>query len=76
MSNPFDVEDATFSVLVNDEGQHCLWPAFADMPAGWTVAYGPAGRGACLDYVSTHWTDLRPRSVAAYLEAQHCILTA
>lgn len=33
--NPFDDPDATFLVLVNDEGQHSLWPAFADVPDGW-----------------------------------------
>jgi MbtH protein len=69
MTNPFDVPEGNFSVLVNDEGQHSLWPAFADVPAGWTVAHGPTDRGACLEYVETHWTDLRPRSLAAQLNS-------
>jgi MbtH protein len=67
MTNPFDAQDATFSVLVNEEGQHSLWPDFADVPAGWTVVHGPAGRGACVEYVNAHWADLRPRSVTARL---------
>jgi len=65
MANPFDDEDGVFLVLVNDEGQHSLWPSFADVPAGWQTAHGPAGRKECLDYVSTHWTDMRPRSLIA-----------
>lgn len=69
MTNPFDVQDGTFSVLVNAEGQHSLWPAFAGVPAGWTVAHGPTGRAACLDYVNANWTDLRPRSLASRLDA-------
>jgi len=69
MTNPFDVQDGTFSVLVNEEGQHSLWPDFADVPAGWTVVHGPADRDACAEYVNSHWTDLRPRSVAARLDA-------
>jgi MbtH protein len=69
MTNPFDVPDANFSVLTNSEGQHSLWPAFAEIPAGWTVAYGPAGRGSCLEYVTVNWTDLRPRSLAADMDA-------
>ena len=69
MTNPFDAQDGTFSVLVNEEGQHSLWPDFADVPAGWTVVHGPADRDACVEYVNTHWTDLRPRSVAARLDA-------
>ncbi|MEV0998818.1 MbtH family protein [Nonomuraea sp. NPDC050202] len=69
MDNPFDDQDTTFRVLVNHEGQHCLWPAFADVPEGWRSAYGPAGRPSCVEYVTAHWTDLRPRSLAARMEA-------
>jgi MbtH protein len=60
--NPFDDPDGTFYVLVNDEGQHSLWPGKIAVPAGWLVVYGEDGRQACLDYVEEHWTDLRPLS--------------
>lgn len=66
MTNPFDDPDGRFLVLVNDEEQHSLWPAFADVPAGWTVAFGgPDGtdRDAATAWVDEHWTDLRPRSL-------------
>ncbi|MFI9008471.1 MbtH family protein [Actinosynnema sp. NPDC053489] len=63
MTNPFDDQDGSFLVLVNDEGQHCLWPAFAEVPAGWTVALGESTREAALSYVEDHWTDMRPRSL-------------
>jgi uncharacterized protein YbdZ (MbtH family) len=62
-TNPFDDEDATFVVLINDEQQHSLWPPFADVPAGWRVIYGEASRGECLDYVERNWPDIRPRSL-------------
>lgn len=67
MTNPFDDDGGTFLVLVNDEGQHSLWPEFAEVPAGWSVAHGPADRQACVEYVEREWTDLRPRSL---VEAQ------
>ena len=63
MANPFDAQDGTFLVLVNDEGQHSLWPAFARQPEGWTVALGEGPREAALAYVEEHWTDRRPRSL-------------
>ncbi|MBW4716882.1 MbtH family protein [Saccharothrix obliqua] len=63
MTNPFDDEAGTFLVLVNDEGQHSLWPEFAEVPAGWAVAHGPDTRQACVEYVEREWTDLRPRSL-------------
>jgi MbtH protein len=68
MTNPFDDPDGTFLVVVNAEGQHSLWPEFAAVPAGWSVASGPADRQSCLDYVSTHWVDMRPASLVAATE--------
>jgi len=44
MTNPFEDPEGSFFVLVNDEGQHSLWPAFADVPAGWEVEHGKESR--------------------------------
>lgn len=63
MTNPFEDPDGTYLALVNEEGQHSLWPAFVDVPAGWTVAHPAATRQACLDYIDEHWTDMRPKSL-------------
>jgi uncharacterized protein YbdZ (MbtH family) len=63
MSNPFEDENGTYYVLVNDENQHSLWPAFAEVPAGWRVAHGEDSRTACLAYIEENWTDMRPKSL-------------
>jgi MbtH protein len=68
MTNPFEDNDAQYTVLVNDEGQHSLWPVFADVPAGWSVAYGPAGRQDCLDHINATWTDMRPKSLIRLMD--------
>lgn len=68
MSNPFDDDNASFLVLVNDEEQHSLWPSFGDVPDGWRVAHGATGREACLDYIEQQWTDIRPRTVRNRLD--------
>lgn len=65
--NPFDDDSGSFVVLVNDEEQHSLWPAIADTPAGWRVVHGVAARPACLDYIESHWPDIRPKSLRARL---------
>ncbi|MES9510040.1 MbtH family protein [Streptomyces sp. NPDC000609] len=62
-TNPFDDPEGRFLVLVNDEGQHSLWPSFAEVPGGWTTALAENTREACLEYVEANWTDLRPRSL-------------
>ncbi len=63
MTNPFDDENGTFLVLVNDEGQHSLWPSFAEVPAGWNIVHQEDNRQACLDYINENWTDMRPKSL-------------
>jgi MbtH-like protein len=42
--NPFDDDNGSFFVLVNDGEQHSPWPTFADIPDGWPVVYGEALR--------------------------------
>ncbi|MGW0708414.1 MbtH family protein [Streptomyces sp. NPDC002643] len=69
-TNPFDDNDGRFLVLVNDEGQHSLWPSFAEVPGGWTTVFEENTREACLEYIETHWTDLRPRSLAESMDSQ------
>ncbi|PNE43031.1 antibiotic synthesis protein MbtH [Streptomyces noursei] len=63
MTNPFENEEGRYFVLCNDEEQHSLWPAFADIPEGWRVVYGEESRQACLEYVENNWTDMRPKSL-------------
>ncbi|GAB2537504.1 MbtH family protein [Nocardia heshunensis] len=61
-TNPFDNEDGRFRVLVNEEGQHSLWPDFAPVPDGWHVVYDGT-KPDCLEYVESHWVDMRPQSL-------------
>jgi MbtH protein len=63
VTNPFDDPNASYLVLVNDEGQHSLWPIFVDVPEGWNSVYGAAGREDCLAYIEKSWTDMRPKSL-------------
>ena len=63
MTNPFESASSPYLVLVNDEDQHSLWPASADIPSGWTVTFGAASREDCLNHIATTWTDMTPRSL-------------
>ena len=69
MTNPFEDENGEYCVLINDEGQYSRWPTFKDVPTGWTTV-GPRGaRKDCLDYIEANWTDMRPKSLIARMEA-------
>ncbi|MFN2744570.1 MULTISPECIES: MbtH family protein [Bacillus] len=63
MTNPFENENGAYVVLRNHEGQYSLWPAFLDVPAGWTTVFGEDSRSACQEYISSNWADLRPNSL-------------
>ncbi|ATL25672.1 MbtH family protein [Streptomyces formicae] len=67
-TNPFEDAEGTYLVLVNDEGQHSLWPSFVEVPAGWLVALKETNRQAALDYVNENWTDMRPKSLIDAME--------
>lgn len=71
MTNPFEDENGTYHVLVNDEGQHSLWPAFKDVPAGWTIVHKADTRAACLDFINQNWTDMRPNSLIQRMSSKH-----
>lgn len=64
-TNPFEDPQGTFLVLVNDENQHSLWPAFAEVPRLRRTVFGADTREACLAHVEANWTDLRPASLVA-----------
>ncbi|MFC5833512.1 MbtH family protein [Nonomuraea insulae] len=63
MTNPFENEDGRYHVLVNAEEQYSLWPAFADIPAGWSTVVENGSRQECLDHIEETWTDMRPKSL-------------
>ncbi|MEO3810555.1 MbtH family protein [Sphaerisporangium sp. B11E5] len=62
MANPFEDPSLDYLVLINDEGQHSLWPEFAQVPPGWRVAFS-GNREQCLAHVESSWTDMRPNSL-------------
>ena len=67
-TNPFDDENGEFFALINHEGQYSLWPAFAEIPAGWTAVHGPGPRTEVLEHIETNWSDMRPRSLVEQME--------
>ncbi|MFJ7367419.1 MbtH family protein [Peribacillus frigoritolerans] len=63
MTNPFENENGIYHVLINEEGQHSLWPAFLVIPEGWSVIYREESRQDCLEYINKNWRDLLPNSL-------------
>ncbi|MBV2354295.1 MbtH family protein [Streptomyces sp. J2-1] len=70
MSNPFDDETGRFLVLVNDEGQHSLWPADLTVPGGWRSDGPERSRQECLEAIEAAWTDMRPASLVRAMQSE------
>ena len=56
-------------VVLNHEEQYSIWPAGADMPAGWRAEGTSGTRQECLDHIERVWTDMRPLSLRLRMEA-------
>jgi MbtH protein len=67
--SPLEDPDAKYLVLINDEGQHSLWPVFADIPDGWKVIFGEDGLQECLEFIEKNWTDMRPNGLIGKMVA-------
>jgi MbtH protein len=70
MTNPFEDDQAEFLVVVNHEEQYSLWPAFKEIPAGWTATGTRGSRQTCLDWIEQVWTDMRPKSLREAMAAR------
>jgi MbtH protein len=67
----FDDDDdgVIYTVVVNHEEQHSIWPVHRAMPEGWRDAGKTGPKRDCLDYVNAVWTDMRPLSLRQAMAA-------
>lgn len=50
-------------VVVNDEEQYSIWPAYKDNPPGWRDVGVSGSKDECLAHIRAVWQDMRPRSL-------------
>jgi MbtH protein len=55
--------DIKYVVLVNQEEQYSIWPAFKSIPTGWTQVHSADSKTECLALIEKLWTDMRPLSL-------------
>ncbi|MER5435276.1 MbtH family NRPS accessory protein [Streptomyces sp. NPDC002588] len=55
-----NTDRARWAVLISSAGQYGLFPADKPVPGGWRTAGFEGTEEACVAYVDTHWTDMRP----------------
>ncbi|MGH3256682.1 MAG: amino acid adenylation domain-containing protein [Streptosporangiaceae bacterium] len=63
MNDPGNTTQDAFTVVVNGAGQHSLWRASAEPPAGWRRRSAVMTRSACLDAIAGAWPDIAPARV-------------
>lgn len=69
MISILDDEATRFDVVKNDEDQFSIWPQSHTLPDGWTKVEMSGSKADCLEYIETHWTDMRPASLRAATDA-------
>lgn len=52
-----------YTVVINHEKQHSIWPAGQSIPNGWRSVGKLGSKEACLAYINQVWTDTRPLSL-------------
>ena len=62
-STDFSDDQTIYNVVVNGEEQYSIWPRSRSAPAGWKLAGHAGTKEACLAYIKSVWTDLRPLSL-------------
>ena len=63
MSNTEQQDDTIYEVVMNDEEQYSIWPAWKEIPLGWKTVGKSGVKQVCLSYIDEVWTDMRPLSL-------------
>ena len=71
MANAFDDDTTEYVVVVNHEEQYSIWPAYKEIPLGWSDAGKRGTKAECLAYIDEVWTDMRPLSLRKAMDGQN-----
>lgn len=52
-----------YVVVYNKEGQYSIWPAYRDVPLGWSAEGKSGSKEECLSRISELWTDMKPQVI-------------
>ena len=52
------IDGDRFAVVVNDRGEHSIWPAAQPIPGGWRATGFAGDLAACTAHVDEVWTAL------------------
>jgi len=69
MSNPDQVTEFQYRVVISDEERYSIWPTYKDIPLGWRDGGFAGPKQACLDHISEVWTDMRPLALRRLMDA-------
>lgn len=65
-----ETENTIYVVIINQEEEYSIRPAYHGLPLGWKAANKQGTRDECLDYIQEVWTDMRPLSVRKKMEEE------
>jgi MbtH protein len=63
MSDDAREDGQLYVVVINHEEQYSIWPNDRELPLGWKADGTSGTKAACLAYIQSVWTDMRPMSL-------------
>ncbi len=63
MSDDAREDGQLYVVVINHEEQYSIWPNDRELPLGWKADGTSGTTAACLAYIQSVWTDMRPMSL-------------
>lgn len=54
-----------YKVVVSQQDQYSIWPAYKRPATGWAEAGKQGSKDECLSYITQAWTDMRQKSFQA-----------
>lgn len=61
MYSNIKADTTSYKVVMSEDDQYTIWPAFKQSPPGWREVGKEGSQEECLAHIQSLWTDMRPR---------------
>lgn len=63
MQNHLETDTTVYKVIISQEDQYSIWPAYKEEPQGWTTTGKQGSQEECLAHIQEVWSDMRPKTL-------------
>lgn len=63
MNEAYESDATVYKVVVSEEDQYSIWPAYKENARGWRDTGMQGSEPECLAFIKQSWSDMRPKSL-------------